>query len=292
MKKIFTLGAILVFNINQAQNLFTENFDVFPTTWIKTNQSQPVGPSNWSQGSGTAFNPGGFNGGATSFSLVNYNSVAPGMAGTISNWLITPVVNLKDGDVIKFYSREGGNFNNIPDRMEMRLSTNGVQSLIPSSGSSDLGSFTTLAITINPNLLPSVYPVTWTQYSYTVTGLSAATDCKIAFRYYVTNGGPNGANGNVIGVDAFSVDRPLSTNDFFKGNFAVFPNPVNDVLNLTNSKNIAITATQITDINGRVVKEIKGNTVAQINISDLNAGVYFLKITTDQGVGTTKIIKK
>ena len=291
MKKILLITFVFISVAMQSQNLFTENFDVFPATWTKTNQSVPVGTSNWSQGSGTAFNPGGFNGGATSFTLDNYNSVAAGMAGTISNWLISPVINIKNGDVIKFYSREGGNFNTIPDRLEMRLSTAGAASVIPSTGGEDLGSFTTLAVSINPTLVTGVYPVTWTLYTYTVTGIPTATDCKIAFRYYVTNGGPTGANGNVIGLDAVAVDRPLSTDTFFKNNFSVYPNPAGNVININSISNTAINKIEISDAQGRLVKTINEST-SSININELNSGVYFLKITTAQGIGTTKIIKK
>ena len=46
----------------------------------------------------------------------------------------------------------------------------------------------------------------------------------------------------------------------------------------------------MTDINGRTVKQINGAT-SQINISDLTAGVYFLKVASENGVGSTKIIK-
>jgi hypothetical protein len=288
--KIYTALLILVSIASQSQTLLDENFDTFPAAWTKTNQSQPVGTSQWQQGNVSAFG-GGFNGGATSYVSVNYNSVATGMAGTISNWLISPVVSLSNGDVIKFYTRAGANFSSIPDRLELRLSTEGDASITPSIGSADLGSFTTLAATVNPLLTPNVYPVVWTEVTYTVAGLSNATDCKLAFRYFVTNGGPTGANGNAIWVDALTINRVLSTDIFFKNNFSVFPNPTSSSLNIENNSNIAINATQITDINGRVVKEIKGIT-NQINISELNTGVYFLKITTDQGTGTTKIIKK
>jgi Secretion system C-terminal sorting domain len=289
MKRILLLTFIFVSAVMQSQNLFTENFDTFPATWIKTNQSQPIGTSNWSQGSGSAFNPGGFNGGATSFTLVNYNSVAAGIAGTISNWLISPVILIKDGDVIKFYSREGGNFNTIPDRLELRLSTGGA--VIPSTGAEDLGSFTTLAVSVNPTLVAGIYPVTWTLYTYTVTGIPTQTECNLAFRYYVTNGGPNGANGNVIGLDAVAVDRPLSTDTFFKNNFTVYPNPVSNEININNISNLTINTIEINDTQGRLIKTIK-EPINSINSSELKAGVYFLKVTTAQGAGTTKIIKK
>ena len=51
---------------------------------------------------------------------------------------------------------------------------------------------------------------------------------------------------------------------------------------------------QVMDINGRIVNEtaISGSEAAQINVSDLTAGVYFVKIQSDLGIGTSKIIKK
>ncbi|NHM08116.1 T9SS type A sorting domain-containing protein [Flavobacterium sp. CYK-4] len=288
--KLFSALLVLVSMNSYSQTLLAENFDTFPTTWTATNQSQPVGVSNWQQGTTSPFGAG-FNGGSTSYARVNYNSVAAGMAGTISNWLISPSVSLVNGDVIKFYTRAGANFSTPPDRLEFRLSTAGDASVIPSTGSSDLGSFTTVGVTVNPNLAPNVYPVTWTEYTYTVTDLPNATDCKLGFRYYVTNGGPTGANGNAIWLDAITINRVLATDTFFKSHFTASPNPASDVINISNNTDIAVNTIQLTDMNGRVVKEVKGMT-NQINVNELNAGVYFLKITTDQGTGTTKIIKK
>ena len=98
---LLSITLLLSFGIVQAQTLLTENFDVFPTTWTFTNQSQPVGTTNWQQGTVSPFG-GGFNGGATSYVRTNFNSVAAGMSGTISNWLISPVITLENGNVISF----------------------------------------------------------------------------------------------------------------------------------------------------------------------------------------------
>ena len=46
----------------------------------------------------------------------------------------------------------------------------------------------------------------------------------------------------------------------------------------------------VTDINGRTVKTVSGN-VSQINVSDLNAGVYFMNIETNEGTAVKKIVK-
>lgn len=298
MKKTLLSLFLLASTLSQAQNLFTENFDTYANLatsgWTSTNQSTPAGASTWAQGGGTAFATGAYNGAATSFTLCNFNSTTGG-TGTISNWLITPVVSLQNGDVVTFYSRAGGTGVGTvyADRLELRLSTNGAATVNPTGGSAGLGDFTTLALTINPTLTPTGYPFTWTQYSYTVSGLTGVVPCKLAFRYFVTNGGPDGANSNIIGVDALSIDRALSTDDFFATNFSVYPNPSTGLVNLASKNNMAINTIQITDLNGRVVRNINTNGVSetQINISDLTAGMYFLNVQTDSGSGTTKIIR-
>jgi uncharacterized repeat protein (TIGR01451 family) len=43
--------------------------------------------------------------------------------GTISNWLLTPVLNLNDGDTVSFWT--GSTASTFPDRLEVRMSTNG-----------------------------------------------------------------------------------------------------------------------------------------------------------------------
>ncbi|MFT7350484.1 MAG: hypothetical protein ACI9XR_000186, partial [Flavobacterium sp.] len=112
MKKIL-LSLLLIPIAGFSQNLIIQNFDVFPTSWTQTNQSTTAGTtegSTWTQGNATSNTyinggAGGFNGGLTSYSWVNFNSTTGN--STISNWLITPVVSLMNGDVISFYIIKG-----------------------------------------------------------------------------------------------------------------------------------------------------------------------------------------
>lgn len=84
----------------------------------------------------------------------------------------------------------------------------------------------------------------------------------------------------------------LPTQSFEAAGFSVYPNPVNDSFTIQNGNNIAISGLTISDINGRTVKTLDVNAIEnQINISDLNSGVYFLNITSDNGSATKKIIK-
>jgi len=270
---------------------------VVNTTSIPPVQANPFGATTYANGT-TSPSPLGQDGNANAFALVNYTSTGTSStagSGTISNWLITPVVTVKNGDIVSFYTRLGRPSSSpqaaFADNLQLRMSTNGDFTLNPTGGAANVGDFTQLLVEINPTLNLTSYPTSWTKYSYTITNLPDDTAVKFAFRYYVTSGGPAGANSDIIGLDSYSVDRPLATESFFTQNFAVSPNPASEVINISKVSSIAITSTQITDINGRVVKTIN-NEVSQINVSDLNAGVYFLKINTAQGSGTTKIIKK
>ena len=94
-------------------------------------------------------------------------------------------------------------------------------------------------------------------------------------------------------MDNFSVTQQLSTNDFLSSKFAVYPNPVNNVINFSNDANAVVSLVEMTDLNGRVVKTVKVNaTEGQISASDLATGTYMMKITTDQGVAVKKIVKQ
>ncbi|CAM4334954.1 T9SS-dependent choice-of-anchor J family protein [Flavobacterium terrigena] len=304
MRKILLLLLLPIFGMSQ--NQFAFGFDgttaaMVTAGWQVTNQSSPATTATWNNATyttplaGALFGSGNINtvpvgqaGGNNSFAVVNFNSTTG--TGIISNWLITPDISVQNGDVVTFYSRKGTDgATDYPDRLELRMSS--VATVLPSGGSSGVGSFTTVCLTINPTLVGGfVYPKTWTQYSYTVSGLSGLTPVKFAFRYFVTNGGPTGANSDLIGIDTFSVDRPLSTDSFFKNNFSVYPNPVIDMVNISNLNDSEITKVSITDINGRVVKEINSN-VSSVSVGDLNPGIYFLRINTLEGSGTSKFVK-
>ncbi len=304
MKKTLLLILLPLLGISQ-QNVFNFGFDGTNTAmqtagWQFTNQSSPLGASTWSLatfttplasaifGSGnTTTIPVGQAGGNNSFALVNFNSTTG--AGTISNWLISPDITVQNGDIVTFYSRKGTDgTTDYPDRLELRMSST---TTTTPSGATGVGSFTTLCTSVNPSLLGGfVYPKVWTQYTYTVSGLSGPTSVKFAFRYFVTNGGPSGANSDIIGIDTFSVDRPLSTDSFFSQNFSIYPNPVNHVLNIVAKNGIIINDFSVTDLNGRVVAS--GKVIDNsVDVSNLSPGVYFVSVVTDEGKGTTKFVK-
>jgi len=90
----------------------------------------------------------------------------------------------------------------------------------------------------------------------------------------------------VITAGDVSVDSHLASS------FSIYPNPTTDIINISNGVD-AIENAIITDLNGRVVKDVTfGIDQSQINISDLDQGVYILNATSNGKTITEKIVKK
>ncbi len=190
---------LLLLVVRSSAQGFTEDFDDINTLtandWVMINHSSPIGSTNWFQGNTVVFNA--YNGADTAYVAANFNNTAG--TGTISNWLIMPNVTLHNGDKLTFFTRKASP-DTYPDRLELRLSTNGASTDVGSLAT-DVGDFTTLMLSVNPTLVTGVYPITWTQYTVTISGLSGPTSGRMAFRYFVTNGGPSGSNSDYIGID-------------------------------------------------------------------------------------------
>lgn len=73
----------------------------------------------------------------------------------------------------------------------------------------------------------------------------------------------------------------------------MFPNPAYDVLNIQNQSLETIESIAIYAINGTLVKDIKPTSTTQsISVSDMNSGVYLVKIVVKNNVLNYKFIKK
>ncbi|UOK43677.1 MULTISPECIES: T9SS type A sorting domain-containing protein [Flavobacterium] len=90
---------------------------------------------------------------------------------------------------------------------------------------------------------------------------------------------------------AVTVTVTLGVNDFSLSNLKVYPNPVNDVLQIENPQ--SITNVEMYSITGQMVLSKSVNAMmATIPVSGFAAGTYFVKVSTDDAVKTIKVIKK
>jgi hypothetical protein len=179
--------------------------------WVTVNHSEPLNPdvSGWFQCTGTQIAPAYA---GTTNSCVSTNFASGTGVATLNTWLIGPQTTFNNGDTIAFYTRTISG-NPYPDRLQLRLSTSGASTNVGTS-STDVGDFMTLLLDINSTYQVGGYPDFWIQYSATISGLSGPTSGRFAFRYFVENGGPNGDNSYIVGLDSLTLTPAQHTADF------------------------------------------------------------------------------
>lgn len=94
---------------------------------------------------------------------------------------------------------------------------------------------------------------------------------------------------------AFESPEPLSINDERIINIALFPNPAQDVLNLTNGSGGTLDKVQVYSMMGSLLLELNANQLnsgdVQIPISNLTNGIYLIQVTGSEGRNTQKFVK-
>jgi hypothetical protein len=144
----------------------------------------------------------------TAYAGMNFNSGAG--TATISCWLISPTLIMNTGNEVTFWTR-CPTASTFPDRLEVRLSTSGASVDVGAApnnatGATQVGVYTTVLTTVNPGLASGGYPETWTEITGVIPAVGVNTQGRIALRYFVTTGGPTGANSDYIGIDCWSWD--------------------------------------------------------------------------------------
>lgn len=238
-----------------ANSGLAKSFQVFNAT-TTTAPLTPTATSDWTARTGNKH-------------MVCFAAASP--APSVNNdWLISPQITLgSTGNVLKFWAKSCD-------------ATYGLEKFKVgvSAGNTTTGiTFLSVGTVVTPST------ATWTEYTYTVP--ASFNGQAVYFSINCISDDQFG-----FAVDDFKVTTTgtLSTENFFKTNFTVYPNPASDVINVSNVNNLEISNAVITDINGRIVKNVN-NLVQPINVSNLTTGVYFLKVTTANGEGVTKIMK-
>lgn len=103
---------------------------------------------------------------------------------------------------------------------------------------------------------------------------------------YLNDGGIN------LDQYEFLLDEAIETgvNDQFANVVKVYPNPANSVLNVdidANEANI-----EVLDVLGRSLKQVNAFGSQQINVCDLKAGSYFVKVSTSKETVVKNFIKR
>lgn len=99
-----------------------------------------------------------------------------------------------------------------------------------------------------------------------------------------SNGTPDYLESSVaLGLEDNSINHTIS----------LYPNPTSDVLNIDNKTNEIVSNVSIYSISGALIKEVKStNSIESISVSDLQTGIYFVKLSINDEVKNYKFIKK
>ena len=76
--------------------------------------------------------------------------------------------------------------------------------------------------------------------------------------------------------------------------FTIFPNPVKDILKISNKENIEISSIIVYNTLGQQVLSFvnTSNNLSAIDVSKLTKGLHFIKINCKKGVVFSKLIKE
>ena len=83
----------------------------------------------------------------------------------------------------------------------------------------------------------------------------------------------------------------LNNDNYSFFDFEYYPNPTKDIININSNYNIK--SIQLLDLQGRLLEtKLVNETQSSFNIANYSNGIYFVKVTSDKGTKTIKIIKE
>jgi subtilisin-like proprotein convertase family protein len=103
----------------------------------------------------------------------------------------------------------------------------------------------------------------------------------------------NGGIVNSFSINFCNTTQNLSTSNFTKNDFKLYPNPSENIITLEVEGSLINSPFSISDIQGRIINNTVINEITnQIDVSQLQSGVYFLKIKSNNQEITKRFIKK
>ena len=137
----------------------------------------------------------------------------------------------------------------------------------------------------------SLTTATATTNAYTITGLNGLTTYEIQVQ-------ADCGDGNLS--DWTAAITPQTTNvgieDYLSKSVTLFPNPAKDVVNVQCTMN-NVQSVEVIDVYGKVLRTVVETVHApslptRISVSGLANGMYFVRVTTEEGVVTKQFVKR
>ena len=130
----------------------------------------------------------------------------------------------------------------------------------------------------------SISSASSTTNSYIITGLAQNTTYQIQVQANCGDGNLS-AWSEIITVTTTGIDN-------LSNSISLYPNPANDVVNVQSTM-YNVQEVEVIDVYGKVINVVNAtDNLTHINVSGLANGMYFVRVTTDQGVVTKTFVKR
>jgi len=115
------------------------------------------------------------------------------------------------------------------------------------------------------------------------------------YDYIVSNGACPNDTSNVV-VNVLDSCDYLNVQELYFGDMNVHPNPTSGILYINNSGSEEVYSYEITDVKGRIIETqtnvINGTETTEIDLSDVEPGIYMVKVFNDNAKKTYRIVKQ
>ena len=272
MKKLLSFVAVL-FAVVAVNAQFVENFDAsgIPAGWSVIDNDGDG--NNWESSIDAMASGYGYNGSEGMILSKSYDNNIGAL--TPDNWLITPNLTLSAGATLTFMVT-GQDASWCGEHYAVLVSTSGTA----------VANFTTVfEETFTDGAKDQA---TWQEKTIDL-GSYAGQNVYIAFRHY-----------NITDMFYLDMDDVTVTNATVNANpgtgiaennsnIAIYPNPATTVLNVEAE---GYNTVELVNVLGQVVYSANATNNMQINVSNLDNGVYFVRMNGANGTATQKFIKK
>ena len=128
---------------------------------------------------------------------------------------------------------------------------------------------------------------------YMVEAVNPSGSCIPTHRAYKGSSMLSGSFSNGFNTAVLTMVKPVNS---MTNSASLYPNPANQILNIKFSNAHSVVAISISDITGRVIMNVENgissNNVIPINVSSLQAGIYFVQIISKTSIQVVKFIKE
>ena len=123
--------------------------------------------------------------------------------------------------------------------------------------------------------------------SYTITGLTGHTDYEIQVQAVCASGNSDWS----AAITVQTTDVGIAS--WLENSVTLYPNPAKEYVDIRVDGDLSVTAMEVYDVYGKLLNTVIVNeNPTRINVSTLADGMYFVRVTCEEGVVTKSFVKK